>query len=259
MNRIIPCLLIKDDCLVKTINFSDPIYLGDPLNAVRIFNEKEVDELIVLDIDPSSNSNRPNYELIKDIAAECNMPFTYGGGITSLEQAQKIISLGVEKIAIGKAALENFNLVSEISNSIGSQSLAIIINVKKNLNLYEVFSDFPKYKNKIDIIDYSINLQNAGAGEIIINSISLDGCLSGYDLDLAKILRKKLTIPMTMIGGAGSHEHIANLFSECNIVGAAAGSLFTLKGAHRAVLINYPNAAQKNTLLLKKTSGYENI
>ena len=250
--RIIPCLLIHKGGLVKTQGFKSPKYVGDPINAVKIFNEKEADELVVLDIDATVNSVEPNYALIAKLAAECRMPLCYGGGITTAAQAARIIDLGVEKIAVSAAAVGNPALLTEISSAIGRQSVVAVIDVRKKSGLfakgYEVCTHNAKTIHKQDPVALAMLLQNAGAGEIVVNSVDLDGEMKGYDLALAKQMRMALKVPLTVLGGAGSLDDIGSLLRACGVVGAAAGSLFVFKGRYRAVLINYPNAQQKNAL-----------
>lgn len=248
--RIIPCLLISDGGLVKTVRFKDPKYVGDPINAVRIFNEKECDELIALDIDATRERREPDYELISHLASECRMPLCYGGGITTAEQAQKIISLGVEKVAISSAGIHNPGLLSEIAKELGSQSVVVVLDVKKSLfGQYEVWSENGKKKTKLSVIDAARTAQKLGAGEIVINSIDNDGMMKGYDLALARLIRKEVTLPLTFLGGAGSHDDIAKLITEVGVVGAAAGSLFVFKGTYRAVLINYPTPDERDGII----------
>ena len=250
--RIIPCLLIHKGGLVKTQGFTSPKYVGDPINAVKIFNEKEADELVVLDIDATVNCVEPNYALIAKLAAECRMPLCYGGGITTAAQAARIIDLGVEKIAVSAAAVGNPALLTEISNAIGRQSVVAVIDVRKKSGLfakgYDVCTHNAKTIHKQDPVALAILLQGAGAGEIVLNSVDLDGEMKGYNLALAKQMRMALNVPLTVLGGAGSLDDIGSLLRACGVVGAAAGSLFVYKGRYRAVLINYPNAQQKNAL-----------
>ena len=250
--RIIPCLLIHKGGLVKTQGFKLPKYVGDPINAVKIFNEKEADELVVLDIDATVNRVGPNFAVIAKLAAECRMPLCYGGGITTAEQAARIIDLGVEKIAVSAAAVANPALLTEISNAIGRQSVVAVIDVRRKTGLfakgYEVCTHNAKTAHKHDPVALAKTLQAAGAGEIVINSIDLDGEMTGYDIALAKQMRDALSVPLTVLGGAGSLEDIAALVRSCGVVGAAAGSLFVFKGRYRAVLISYPTEQQKSEL-----------
>ncbi|MCK8584837.1 AglZ/HisF2 family acetamidino modification protein [Yersinia ruckeri] len=250
--RIIPCLLIHKGGLVKTTNFASPKYVGDPINAVKIFNEKEADELIVLDIDASVNCVEPNYSLIEKLAAECRMPICYGGGIKTPEQASKIIDLGVEKISISSAAILKPSLLSDISNAIGKQSVVAVLDVRKKKGLFQRGLEVSIHNGtqlvKIDLTILAKTLQDAGAGEIVINSIDRDGLMQGYDLELAQIMRENLNVPLTMLGGAGCLQDIEELIKCCGIIGAAAGSLFVFKGKYRAVLISYPTSTQKDAI-----------
>ena len=249
--RIIPCLLVHDGGLVKTVAFNDPKYVGDPINAVKIFNEKEADELIVLDIDATVNNAEPDFKLIARLAAECRMPLCYGGGVRTVEQAKKIIGLGVEKVALSAAALENPELISRIAQEIGSQSVVVVLDVKKRLlgKEYDVWTHNGRRNTRKPLLDVALDAQSRGVGEIVINSIENDGRMSGYDLALASRMRQALKVPMTVLGGAGSLADIRKLIDACGVLGAAAGSLFVFKGAYKAVLINYPNPAQKDDII----------
>ncbi|AZC32612.1 imidazole glycerol phosphate synthase cyclase subunit (LPS cluster), putative [Pseudomonas chlororaphis subsp. piscium] len=249
--RIIPCLLIRNKGLVKTVKFKDSKYIGDPLNAVKIFNEKEVDELIVLDIDATTEGREPDYALIKRMAMECRMPFCYGGGISTADQARKIIGLGVEKIAISSAAIANPALVKEIAEEIGSQSVVVVLDVKKKLlgGRYEVWINNGKKNTGKCLLDMCSELQELGVGEIVINSIDYDGVMKGYNLDVAGKVYDKVHVPLTILGGAGSIDDIGVLIKKFGVVGAAAGSLFVFKGVYKAVLINYPTFAERDLLL----------
>ena len=249
--RIIPCLLVKNKGLVKTINFKDPKYVGDPINTVRILNEKEIDELIVLDIDVTSEKREPDYKMIEDLAGECRMPLCYGGGVKTVEQARRIIGLGVEKVAMSSAALENPAVVRAASESVGSQSTVVVLDVKKRLGdgKYEVWTNNGQKNTGKCPIEVAQKLEGVGAGEIVVNSIDNDGIMKGYDLDLVQKIRKSISIPMTILGGAGSLHDIGQLINKYGAIGAAAGSLFVFKGVYRAVLINYPNRAERDALI----------
>lgn len=250
--RIIPCLLVHKGGLVKTQQFKVPKYVGDPINAVKIFNEKESDELMVVDIDAAVNKVEPNYALIAKLAAECRMPLCYGGGITTAEQAARIIDLGVEKVSISSAAVADPSLLTRMADAIGRQSVVAVLDVRKKTGLfskgYELCTHNAKTAHKLDPVAFARQLQEAGAGEIVINSIDRDGEMKGYDIELARQMRAELKVPLTILGGAGSLEHIGDLLGACGVIGAAAGSLFVFKGQYRAVLINYPTPQQKNEL-----------
>ena len=253
--RIIPCLLVHQGGLVKTQGFKDPKYVGDPINAVRIFNEKEADELMVLDIDATVNGVAPDFGLIAKLAAECRMPLCYGGGVTSAAQATRLVDMGVEKVAISAAAIDNPSLLSEMAAAVGRQSVVAVLDVRKLTGLfakgYEVCTRNAKTIHKLDPVTLAIELQDAGAGEIVINSVDRDGLMQGYDLDFAVQVKQALKVPVTFLGGAGSLEHIGELIGRLGVIGAAAGSLFVFKGKYRAVLINYPTPAQKVQLCRK--------
>jgi cyclase len=245
--RIIPCLLIQNGGLVKTVRFGAPKYVGDPLNAVRIFNEKEVDELMVVDIDASRYSREPDYKLIANLALECRMPLSYGGGVKTVEQFDRIISLGVEKVAVSSAAVDDPTLISRAAARIGSQSVVVVIDVKKSglLRKPEVVTLNATKRSGLDPTTFAVKLQELGAGEIVLNNVDRDGEMKGYDFDLIDSLRNSISIPLTVLGGAGSLDDIRSLVSRYGIIGAAAGSLFVFKGKYRAVLINYPSLEEK--------------
>lgn len=247
--RIVPCLLVHGGGLVKTIGFKDPKYVGDPINAVKIFNEKESDELIVLDIDATAEGREPNFKMIGDLAVECRMPLCYGGGVKTAEQAKRIIGLGVEKVSISSAAIENPQLVSQISDEVGRQSVVVVLDVKKKGGSYEVWTHNATRNTGRSVIDLAKEAERCGAGEIVVNSIDNDGQMKGYDLELARQIRQAVGIPMSVLGGAGSLKDIGALLSACGVIGAAAGSLFVFKGMYRAVLINYPNPDQKDEII----------
>ncbi len=249
--RIIPCLLVHNKGLAKTVKFKDPKYVGDPLNAVRIFNEKEVDELMVLDIDVTVKGRRPDFNVIKNLAAECRMPLCYGGGVQTAQDARKIISLGAEKVAISAEALENPSLISEAAEAVGTQSVVIVLDVKKKrFGGYEVFVNNGTRSTGKNPIEFAKQAEQLGAGEIVINSIDNDGVMKGYDFKLADSIRKAIDLPMTILGGAGSHGDVKELIDKFGVIGAAAGSLFVFKGKYRAVLINYPTPTEKEAILV---------
>jgi imidazole glycerol-phosphate synthase subunit HisF len=251
--RIIPCLLVHNKGLVKTTKFKDPKYVGDPINAVKIFNEKEVDELIVLDIDASRYGKEPDYRMIENLAVECRMPFCYGGGIKTTVQAQRIFSLGVEKIAISSVAVENPKIITEMAKRVGNQSVVVVFDVKKRTlgSKYELYIHNGTKPTGIDPVVYAAEMQKLGIGEIVINSIDQDGVMKGYDVNLINKIREVVNIPITVLGGAGTLDDIGSIIRHHGIIGVAAGSLFVFKGKYRAVLINYPTGIEKASLLEK--------
>jgi cyclase len=248
--RLIPCLLVKNQGLVKTTRFGEPKYVGDPINAVRIFNEKLVDELMILDIEATRLGREPDYRLISNLANESRMPLSYGGGVKTAEQIERIIGLGVEKVAVSAAAVGNLELVAKASARVGSQSVVVVVDVKKTglFRRFEVVTHNGSRHTGLDPVAFVRDAASCGAGEIVINSVDRDGTMTGYDLELVEKLRSVTSLPMTVLGGAGSLQDIAALWRNEGIIGAAAGSLFVFKGKYRAVLINYPNSEEKSRL-----------
>lgn len=239
--RIIPFLLIKNKGLIKTVQFKNEKYVGDPINAVRIFNEKKADEIIIVDKDPTLKGIDPNYKLISHLAEECQMPMTYGGGIKTLKQAEKIFNLGVEKISISSGYFENKDLVDKLVNVVGSQSVAVTLDIRKSFfGNYEIMTHDGKNKTKANLQNTINEIQNRGAGEIIINSIEKDGMMNGYDLSLLNSIKPFIKIPLTFLGGASEESDFHSILSKYPIIGLAAGSFFVFKGKHKAVLISYP-------------------
>lgn len=247
--RIIPSLLIHDNGLVKTVNFKKPKYVGDPINAVKIFNEKAVDELAIFDIDATVLGKEPNYSLIERLASQSMMPLCYGGGVKTVEQAQRIFSLGIEKIALSSAIIQNPKLITQIADRVGAQSVIVVLDVKKKLlGGYEVYIHNGKKATGINPLKFVEEAQKLGAGEIVINSIDRDGVMKGYDLELIAKIREKISLPMTVLGGAGSLKDIETVIDKHGVIGVAAGSLFVFKGPYKAVLINYPTQLEKNKI-----------
>lgn len=251
--RIIPCLLVHNKGLVKTVNFKDPKYVGDPINAVKIFNEKEVDELIVLDIDATVQNREPDFTMIKNLAAECRMPLCYGGGVKTVKHAKEIIHLGAEKVALSSSAVENPGLVTEIAEAVGKQSVIAVLDVRKKglLGKYEVYTHNGTKATGKNPKDFAIELEKLGVGEIVINSIDNDGAMKGYDIKLIQSIRDAINVPMTVLGGAGSLSDIKQITDKFGVVGVAAGSLFVFKGVYKAVLINYPKRSEIKEMLSK--------
>jgi imidazole glycerol-phosphate synthase subunit HisF len=249
--RIIPCLLLHNGGLYKTVGFREPKYVGDPINAVRIFNEKEVDELMVIDIDASRYGREPDYQLISRVAAECRMPLSYGGGVTRVEQFERIVALGVEKVSISAAAVENPALIGAAAQRVGSQSVVVVIDVKRSglFRKPEVVVLNATRRTGLDVVEFARQVAGLGVGEIVLNSVDRDGSMAGYDLEIVERVRAAVSVPLTVLGGAGSHEHVVDLVRRFGIVGAAAGSCFVFKGKYRAVLINYPSREEKRLML----------
>jgi cyclase len=247
--RIIPSLLLHDKGLVKTVNFKSPKYVGDPINADRIFNEKEVDELAFFDIDASVHSKEPDYGLIEKLANQSRMPLCYGGGVKTVEQAQRIFSLGIEKIALSSAVIQNPNLIAQIADRVGSQSVIVVLDVKKKLlGGYEIYTHNGKKATGINPIKFAKEIEGLGAGELIINSIGQDGVMKGYDMNLIDKITESISIPLTVLGGGGSLSDIEKVIDKHGVIGVAAGSLFVFKGPYKAVLINYPTQEEKNKI-----------
>lgn len=249
--RVIPCLLVRDKGLVKTVGFAEPRYVGDPINAVKIFNEKEVDELIVLDIDATVKGQGPDYRMIESVAAECRMPLCYGGGVKTAEQAKTIIGLGVEKVAISSAAVENPALVAQVAEAVGNQSVVVVLDLKTSRRgtKYEICTHNGRINTGRLAAEFAAELETLGIGEIVVNSIDNDGRMKGYDLAAIAQVRGATNVPVTALGGAGSLKDIGELIKAFGVVGAAAGSLFVFKGVYRAVLINYPSADDRDRLI----------
>lgn len=252
MIRIIPVLLLKGKGLVKTTAFRNPVYVGDPINAVRIFNEKEVDELVLCDIEASIIHREPNYSWIKDIVSECFMPVGYGGGIQNIDQIKKIFDLGVEKVILNTAAFD-FNLVSKAASIYGCQSIVGCIDAKKSFfGGYNVYSKSGSIKHKIAPDDLAKKLVSAGVGEIIIQSIDKEGSMTGFDLALTMAVSHAVNVPVVASGGAGALTHFSEVLDKSKASSVAAGSFFVFKGKHKAVLINYLSPTEIANLNLLK-------
>lgn len=242
--RVIPILLYNGVGLVKGIKFKDDKYVGDPVNAVRIFNEKEVDEIIILDISASQKGKGPNYDFVSEVASECFMPLSYGGGIDSVDKMKRIYDCGVEKISINTAVIDSWGLIEEAAKIFGSQSVAVSIDAKKNLfGGRTVYANRGSKNTKFDVVDFAKSAESAGAGELLINSVDRDGTGKGYDTELIRLISSVVSIPTISCGGASSLED----FKEAVDAGSsavAAGSFFVFYGKHRAVLITYPEAKE---------------
>ncbi len=239
--RVMPCLLLVDGRLVKTIKFKKPSYIGDPINAIKIYNEKEVDELIFLDITATAHRRKPPFNLLEEVAGECFMPFTYGGGVRTIEDMKRIYALGVEKIAVNSFAIENPDFVKQASALFGSQSVVVSIDVKKTFTgKFVLYDPSRKKKTAIEPVDFARRMQDLGAGEILLNSVDRDGTMDGFDIDLIRMVTDAVSIPVIACGGAGVIHDFEQAAKKGNASAIAAGSMFIYQGKNRAVLINFP-------------------
>lgn len=246
--RIIPFLLVEDGRLIKTVKFESSRYIGDPINAVRIFNEKEADELSILDISATVKNKNPDFNFIKRVAKYSMMPLCYGGGVKSLEDFDKIINLGVEKVSISSLYFENSNVVRKASEIYGSQSIVLTIDLKKENDDYSIYIYRKKKKIHKNLYEVIREAQELGIGEIVLNYIDRDGTYLGYDIDHIKKIYKYIKIPLTVLGGAKSLENMKEVIEKVGIIGCGAGSLFVFKGKQKAVLINYPSIEERSHL-----------
>lgn len=239
-HRVIPALLLYNGGLVKTLKFKTPKYVGDPINAIRIFNEKEVDELMVLDILASKGGREPNYALIEEFAGECFMPLTYGGGITTIAQADRLFSLGIEKICLQTAVLRNPLLITQLAERFGSQSVMVSIDVKRNwLGKPHLYTSADRKMRSESWLDLTKRLVDAGAGEVLLNAVDKDGTLAGPDLELVRLAAASLHVPLIAVGGVSGLADIKAAV-DAGASAVAAGAYFVYHGPHRAVLITYP-------------------
>ena len=251
--RVIPCLLLKNKGLVKTVQFKEPRYIGDPINAVWIFNQKEVDELIFLDIMATKEERKPFIELISKISDECFMPLTVGGGIRRVEDIKELLNAGAEKVSINTYAVENPSFIKEASDVFGSQSIVVSIDAKRyKKGSYEVFTHGGTRPTGIDPVSLAVQMEAMGAGEILLNSIDRDGVMDGYNVKLVRKVSDAINIPLIACGGAGKLEDFANVINAGHASAVAAGSFFVFHGRRRAVLINFP-AKEELELLLRQT------
>lgn len=251
-HRVVPVLLLQNNGLVKTKQFSNPIYLGDPINAINIFNDKEVDELILLDIDASKHNKPIDFDLIEDITKECFMPFAYGGGIKNIEEIEKLFKLGVEKIILN-SSLINKDLIRQAVQKFGSQSIVASIDIKKDKNNYKIYSYLKKEFISDDIIKYIKSIEQQNIGEIFVNNIDKDGMQNGYDIKLMQLLSDSVNVPVIACGGASSLNNMKELIDKTSISAVAAGSLFVFYGIHNAVLITYPKYGELEKILEDKS------
>jgi imidazole glycerol-phosphate synthase subunit HisF len=244
LKRIMPCLLVKEKRLVKTINFQNPSYVGDPINAVKIFNDKEVDELVLLDINASKTDSPIDFELISAFAAECFMPLAYGGGVKSLEDFKKIYRLGIEKVIINTLIFDNPSLIKKAINNYGSQSVVASIDVKRNdKNEYQIYSHAKRVveKSLIDFINYTTSL---GVGEILLTSVDREGTWEGYDTDLLNTINNMIDMPLIANGGCGRIDDLKKVLYENNVQAAAIGSMAVYQKKDMGVLIRFPKRTQ---------------
>jgi imidazole glycerol-phosphate synthase subunit HisF len=242
-NRVIPVLLIQDNKLVKTVRFRKPVYVGDPINTIKIFNDKEVDELVVFDVSASSRRSAINFQLISQLASECFMPVCYGGGVQTLSDIERILNLGIEKVSINTAAIAAPNLIAEAAKKFGSSTIVVTVDVKKDWRgCYRVYSRDKLTKCSAE--SYAFSVQEKGAGELIVNSVDRDGMMVGYDVGFIKKITDRLSIPVVACGGAGSLEDIHEVFASGGVFAAGAGSLFIFHNKQRSVLINYPSQSE---------------
>jgi cyclase len=238
---VIPCLLLKGSGFVKTERFKKPKYLGDPRNTIRLFNDKEVDELVVLDVAASREGRAPRVELIREIVDEAFVPVAYGGGISTVEQAHEILSLGVEKLVINAAVVRNPEILGHLAKEFGRQSVVASIDSKKGLlGGHWVYADRGSRKTRWTPQEYAKRVVEAGAGELLVQSVDRDGTMAGYDLELVQSVTESVDVPVIACGGAGSVAHLAEVVHQGGASAAAGGSMFVFKGPHRAVLVSFP-------------------
>lgn len=248
--RVIPALLLKGQGLVKTVKFRDPKYLGDPINIVRIFNDKEVDELIFLDITATNENRRPPFEMLSNITSECFMPLGYGGGIRSMDDVKTLLSLGIEKVILNTIAVEKPDFVTEVANYAGSQAVVVSMDVKKGfLGKYEVVTHSGKTGVGLDPVSHALEMEKRGVGELFVNAIDHDGMMQGYNLDLVRRVAEAVNVPVVACGGAGNTQHLAEAIQQGGASAAAAGSMFVFQGPLRGVLISYPSQEELRSIL----------
>lgn len=247
--RVIPVLLLKNDILYKGVNFKGHKYIGDPINAVKIFNEKEVDELVFLDIGATLSGAQPNYDFLNHVASECFMPLCYGGGVNKLEQIEKLLYAGVEKICINTAAIENEGFIKEATLEYGSSTIMVSIDVKKQFfGSPKAYTHSGTKKSKLDPLTLAKRMENLGVGEILVNSIDQDGTMKGFDVDLVESIASQVSVPVVAAGGAGSLKDFQDVVTTGKASAVAAGSYFVFQGKHKAVLISYPERKELEKL-----------
>jgi cyclase len=250
-SRLIPILLLRDGLLVKTVQFEGNKYVGDPINAIRIFNEKEADELIVVDIGATVSGAGPDLNLIRVFAAEYRMPLGYVGGIKNLTQIERLINSGLEKVGISSAAINNSELISAAADQIGSQSVMAVIDVKRSGDAFEICTHNGTQLNGSNLKHVLDSVQSAGAGEIVVNSIDRDGTMSGYDHELVTEIMSQVNVPVTVIGGAANLADCIELDAKFGPLGIGVGSAFVFKGKFKAVLITYPDRIEREAMFAR--------
>lgn len=243
--RVIPCLLLRNGGLVKTVRFRNPVYVGDPINTVKIFNEKEVDELVVLDITATREGKAPPFEFLAQLTDECFMPLCYGGGVRTIEHARTLFTLGVEKVAVNSYAVENPDFVSAMAEMFGRQSIIVSIDVRRRMwGAYEVVTRGATRRTGLDPVRWAVEMERRGAGELLLTSVDRDGTMSGYDLPLTRSISSAVNVPVVACGGAAEVSDLVTVVSSGGASAAAAASMFVFQGPNRAVLISYPNPRQ---------------
>jgi len=248
--RIIPCLLLKDDSLVKTVNFKKPAYIGDPANTARIFNELEVDELTLLDISATNNKKKPNFKILAELAKECFMPLAYGGGINDFEDAKKIFQIGIEKVIINSIAFSKPAFITELAEHFGNQAIVASIDVKKNMfGKYQVFSNSGTKKQKVDPVAWAQELEQLGAGEILLTAIHQEGTWNGFDINIIEKISNAINIPVIANGGASSIEDIGKAVKKGNASAVSLGSMVVYQNKGMGVLVNFPDTEKLNKVL----------
>jgi cyclase len=252
--RVIPSLLLRNGGLVKTVGFKNPVYVGDPINAVKIFNDKEVDELVLLDIDASRKGRGPDFALLGRIAREAFMPMAYGGGLRSLDDLSRVLGMGYEKIAINSVALQDIDFVRRAADACGSQSVVVSIDVKRDLFGRHVVFDHVSGKTRGEPAAFARQASHAGAGEVLLNAVHRDGTQEGYDLEVIRKVAAAVDVPLVALGGAGSIKDF-NLALAAGASAVAAGSIFVFHGPRRAVLITYPDRSELDECLLPGRAG----
>lgn len=239
--RIIPCLLMDRQRLVKTVRFRNPVYVGDPINTVRILNEKEVDEVVILDVSATAEGRKPTFAYIEEIASECFMPLAYGGGVSCLDDIRVLFSIGIEKVCMNTHALTNPRLVQQAAENFGSQSIIVSVDVRRSFwGQRRVCAKRGRKVTGLDPVAYCGDAVRHGAGEILLTDIDREGTLRGYDLEFMRTVADAVSVPIIACGGASSLDDMVKVVREGGASAAAAGSLFVFHGHHRAVLINYP-------------------